>query len=387
MTPMRFCFLLCLLFPVLTFAAPATTQSVSDMIKTFPLESAKLDKPFWRSKTVWGESLLFIAADEDTPAEGTLLLRPSKVRAIRNSRTGEIYEEGRDYHIDAARRRLVLTETSRIPKLNESDLFKKANAPNSLGPKVGDPQTWLLWSEYGFADKQVDVDYDTDESWDGYTPKPSAALSRTVAKLKAAQPLRIVISGDSISAGGNASASHHDAPYQPAYPALLAAGLQEKYRSPISMLNVAVGGLRSEAAMNDLARVIAAAPDLIIVAYGMNDVGLQNPAAYAHNIQQFIDAVRVKCPQTEFILVATSLGNPLWSAIPADQFPKYRDALAALCSDERHIALADMTTLWSQMLARKRYHDLTGNGLNHPNDFGHRLYAEVLLDLVRERSR
>ncbi|MEI7733536.1 MAG: hypothetical protein WCO56_28460 [Verrucomicrobiota bacterium] len=41
-----------------------------------------------------------------------------------------------------------------------------------------------------------------------------------------------------------------------------------------------------------------------------------------------------------------------------------------------------MTTLWSQMMERKRYHDLTGNGVNHPNDFGHRLYAQVLLGLL-----
>jgi len=28
---------------------------------------------------------------------------------------------------------------------------------------------------------------------------------------------------------------------------------------------------------------------------------------------------------------------------------------------------------------RKTHHDLTGNGINHPNDFGHRLYAQVIL--------
>jgi hypothetical protein len=34
------------------------------------------------------------------------------------------------------------------------------------------------------------------------------------------------------------------------------------------------------------------------------------------------------------------------------------------------------------MLDRKRYLDLTGNGVNHPNDFGHRVYAETLLGLL-----
>ena len=31
------------------------------------------------------------------------------------------------------------------------------------------------------------------------------------------------------------------------------------------------------------------------------------------------------------------------------------------------------------MLKNKHDLDLTGNGLNHPNDFGHRLYAQAIL--------
>ena len=46
------------------------------------------------------------------------------------------------------------------------------------------------------------------------------------------------------------------------------------------------------------------------------------------------------------------------------------------------IALADMTSIWTEIVARKKYLDLTGNGLNHPNDFGHRLYAGVILATI-----
>ena len=384
---MRILICLCLVAPMFTLAAAPTTQSVPEMLGHFPLDKAKLTEPFWRSRTVWGESVLFISTGDGSAAEGTLLLRPAKVRSVRNPRTDDVYEEGRDYRIDAARRRLVLTDGSRIPKLAEADLYRKPREPSAAGAKVGDPGTWLLWKENGFADKQVDVDYDTDETWDGFAPKSAAdSLPRTMAKLRACGPLRIAVSGDSISAGGNASALNHAAPFQPAFPALFAAGLEKIYHSPVTMLNVAVGGYRSDQAMIALDQVTDAAPDLVIVAYGMNDVGLRNPALYTQNIQRFIDGVRAKCPEAEFILIATSLGNPQWSAIPSDQFPKYRDALAALCGEDRHIALADMTALWSQILARKRYHDLTGNGLNHPNDFGHRMYAEVLLYLLREES-
>ena len=46
------------------------------------------------------------------------------------------------------------------------------------------------------------------------------------------------------------------------------------------------------------------------------------------------------------------------------------------------VALADMTSFWEEMLEHKRDWDLTGNGVNHPNDFGHRVYAQVLSSLL-----
>jgi hypothetical protein len=65
-----------------------------------------------------------------------------------------------------------------------------------------------------------------------------------------------------------------------------------------------------------------------------------------------------------------------------ERFPAYRDALATLCG--AGAALADVTSMWTDLLARKGVHDLTGNGINHPNDFGHRVYAQVILGLMIE---
>ena len=41
-----------------------------------------------------------------------------------------------------------------------------------------------------------------------------------------------------------------------------------------------------------------------------------------------------------------------------------------------------MTSLWRDLLKTKKFLDLTGNGVNHPNDFGQRLYAQVILDML-----
>jgi acyl-CoA thioesterase-1 len=93
-----------------------------------------------------------------------------------------------------------------------------------------------------------------------------------------------------------------------------------------------------------------------------------------------ISTAREALPDVEFILVASMLGNRDWTILKHDVFPKYRDELAGLC--QPGVTLADMTSVWQEMLRRKQDHDLTGNGVNHPNDFGHRVYAQVIAKLL-----
>ena len=81
--------------------------------------------------------------------------------------------------------------------------------------------------------------------------------------------------------------------------------------------------------------------------------------------------------EIEIILVAPMLGNAEWVHAPREMFPKYRDALAELTGPG--VALADLTAIWETLLKSKHDLDLIGNGLNHPCDFGHRVYAQVLL--------
>ena len=51
------------------------------------------------------------------------------------------------------------------------------------------------------------------------------------------------------------------------------------------------------------------------------------------------------------------------------------------------MALADVTAVWELLLKHKHDLDLTGNGLNHPNDFGHRLYAQAILARIPPGAR
>jgi lysophospholipase L1-like esterase len=132
----------------------------------------------------------------------------------------------------------------------------------------------------------------------------------------------------------------------------------------------------------DLAALLASKPDLLIVAYGMNDVGRKDPVWYGQQTKLILDQAKASCPEIEIILVATMLGNSEWIHTPREMFSLYRDQLRELSGPD--VALADLTEVWKKLLIHKHDLDLTGNGLNHPNDFGHRLYAQAILQLLSE---
>ena len=141
-----------------------------------------------------------------------------------------------------------------------------------------------------------------------------------------------------------------------------------------------MGGWGVPNGLADLDQLLRHQPDLVVIAYGMNDVGRRNPEAYKAGILELITRTRTARPDTEIILVATMLGNDQWTHTPREMFPRYRQALESLCGEG--VALADLTSLWTEMLQRKRDCDLTGNGVNHPSDFGHRVYASAILSLL-----
>jgi lysophospholipase L1-like esterase len=190
----------------------------------------------------------------------------------------------------------------------------------------------------------------------------------------------IALLGDSISTGCNASGWAKVAPFQPPYQELLVLNLQAAYGARITLTNLAVGGTDTAWGLANISKVAETQPALVMLAFGMNDAAGRPASNYQANVRAMIDAVSKTRPETEFILLATMLGNKDWTHLRPELFPQYRDALAAL--GRPGVALADLTSIWTEVLKHKQDWDLTGNGVNHPNDFGHRLYAQVLSALL-----
>lgn len=330
-------------------------------------------QPFWRDDVMLDESCLFVRRG-DRPAQARLLLPCIELLAVTDAGGQTRYQEDVDFTLEADGRTLTLPQDSAIPTLPETALYPPPGAPNAIPYRLGGDR-WLLFSESTlFAEQQMRVTY-RHPGWNGPVPH-SPGLPRTLERLGTGG-LSLVLFGDSISAGANATKLYRIAPHQPPYGDLVAERLREAYAAEVAYTNLSVGGMDSAWGVRQIDAVVAHRPDLVILAWGMNDAsGGRSPTEFAANVRAQMDAVRAARPACDVVLVATMWGNPEWVAARPDLYPAYRDALAGLV--EPGVALADLTTLWGWMLERKRFVDLTGNGVNHPNDFGHRLYADVV---------
>ena len=336
----------------------------------------------WDGGPVHRESVLFVKGATGKPSS-KLVYEIGQVLSLRSADGSQLFQEGRDYQLAAEGGSLVLLPESRIAFLHEAELFPPKGAPKSIGQRAGHPETSLIFDNaHFFHDKQVEVSYvPVDAKWDGYRPTFAGdRLVRTLDKLRAKQLLTIAVSGDSISEGYNASEFTKTPPFQPPYPTLVAAQLETTYGSKVALHNLAVGGWSSRQGVNDLERLLATKPDLVVIAYGMNDVGGRNPEGFRANIEAMLRRIREADARTEVILVAPMTGNSDWAATPPEMFPSYRDALASLQGPG--VVLADLTSIWLRLMERKRHLDLTGNGVNHPDDYGHRVYAQAILALL-----
>ncbi len=272
-----------------------------------------------------------------------------------------IYEEGRDYTLDAASGIVTRTSGSRIPDYAQHVLYGC----------VGFDHT--QYDEYGNHAYFVWVDYETTQGERLAEPNDaSALLPQTRRLLQAGGPLTVVAYGDSITAGGEAS--REGLRYQNRWVEWLCATDGPFPSASIRLLNGATGGDRShEGVLRLQEKVLDHHPDLVLVAYGMND--LATPIdVFEANLHTILRAVRGQ--GAEAILLSTFPPNPAW-AFASGNSEEIAAATVRVAAETR-CAYADVHIVWARVLRRKDLSSLLGNNINHPNDFGHWLYLLAL---------
>ncbi len=333
--------------------------------------------PIWASARMVNETILPVSTN-NTPAAGKLLFAPQGPVSVRNYALDKTYQEGADYVVDG--RILRLLPGSSIPFATREQLYPSVEktAPGTMTSCKGG---YIAYTEGSFwNDRQIAVSYDHPDSWDG--PVPSAGrgtLTDTKTKLKNGKPIKIALLGDSISAGASASKSHP--PYLPGWGELLVSGLRSRVQSEITFVNPSRGGATSGWGMKVAPDfIVPEKPDLCMIAFGMNDANATPVKNYIANIKAIMDMVSAENPDTEFILVASMLRNENWRSL--SPMNGYLAALKELESE--HVAVADVWSVSEYLLKTKRYCDVTGNHVNHPNDFMVRVYAQVAGALLME---
>jgi lysophospholipase L1-like esterase len=320
------------------------------------------------------------------PAWAPLLFPPNRILSVRSSNGKAVYEAGKDYVLEKARGILRLPPGSRIPFKTPGEIYPPAASDlPKYKARRGDPNTWMIFSEkdFCFHNAQEDVTYTHAPGlWKGYVPQfQGEEMPLLLDKLARKQPITLCALGDSITAGWDASRHINIEPFQPAYAELVGLGLERAFGAAVHFRNFAVGGWVSREGLADIGRVTAQLkPDLTLIGFGMNDACGDEMGKFTGNVRGMMEAIRSAASQAEFVLVAPMLPNAEWDAPKMANFPRIRRMLTGLCG--KGVVLADVTSVWAGLLKRKAYLDLTGNGLNHPNDFGHRIYAQTILSLL-----
>lgn len=228
----------------------------------------------------------------------------------------------------------------------------------------------------------------TETAAQAITATTPGRIPKTLAKLASGELVTIVCWGDSVTAGGNASKP------ELRYVDVFAAGLRSRFpKAKIDVHNISAGGSNSRQWLNPekfaykglkgaanparFENVLLAKPDLVTIEF-VNDAGL-SPAQVEETYGEILS--RLKPLGTEVILI-----TPHFTMLRMMGFKNMREAerrpyvLALRDFADRHkLGLADASARWEHLAKEGLpYLTLLDNTINHPDDRGHRLFAEEL---------
>jgi len=321
------------------------------------------------------------------PRSAQLLFQPVDIRTVQRANRSQVFEEGTDYTVDA-NGLISLPPGSRIPVL---DYYAAAIDPNyyRFSDIYGTP-FFSPGGVYKHDTYDIVVTYTYDHAVESLDELAAGhwvtKLTNSLDRLRAQQPLNITFFGDSITFGAQASSlAPGAAPFAPAYPMQIVDELKARFGyDQINYANKAVGGMTSVWGLQEIQQVVDTSPDLVVLAFGMNDAGVVSTATYKQNTEGMIQALRTANPNVSIVLVAEFSPNPEMGGANYSLRAANRDALYDLYSTYENMAFVDVGAVSRQVASRKKFQDFSGNNINHPNDFLHKIYADLILNVFGE---
>lgn len=337
--------------------------------------------PFWKGNLMRYETVFFVG---ETDAARLLYAPKGKVKVYNYGLQTE-YAEGADYVMDGDVIRRV--KGGNLPYMAEEDYFLPSFErfeirvnENAIPAGMSAPRFFRYGEAETFTKAQIAVVYEYDEREN--LPAPTGKkerFSRFLEKRQRGEDTAVLFYGDSITTGCNSSGLPQGgevAPFAESFPEMVTKTLGKN----VKLINTAVGGWSVQNGWDAVdERVKAHQADVFVLAFGMNN-GWTSPEEFQEVTEKIVLAYREKNPDGEVVLVSTTLPNTDSNWVGNQ--PAFAKTLYELEEKYPFCAVADMTAFHRALLAKKRYRDMTGNNVNHPNDFLARAYAQVILQTI-----
>lgn len=360
--------------------------------------------PFWKSNIMYNECLTF--EEHDGNISGKLLFVPTRIISVIDVTHKQEYVEGVDYEWVEGTNELKWLEGSSIPYFYEGSLDGIAEPGGTTYVPSGswDDQNrqrlgGVLYCVGEFYyEKQISVTYEYDLSQvedQGvlYAPYQGERLEKTLSKLENGENLKVLVYGDSVWAGCDASSMYGRAPNLPPIDRLFTEALQSRTTGTVSFQNIAVGGWGYEDGLAALSGPVTKNGmtkdysnsyegfDLLVLSFGGNN-GNATADQVTEGLQQIIEKIRTKNPDIEVLLVSPGRANP-----DAQGFTGNKGTFGAAYqtfADEHGYAYVNMYAIHESILQYKDYSATSGNNINHPNDWRIRVYVMNMLATMFE---
>ena len=340
--------------------------------------------PVWEGNVVYYETVLFVGEEDIAP----LLYPIEEIIGVYNYGLDVEYEIGVDFEIiNGSIKRL---KGGRMPYCPTDEYYLDVQAQHPISivnnrEKAPVGKKFLNFGEKdSFTRYQVAITYRHAGGNEKIIPKGKKhKFNGFVEKLKRGLA-SIIFYGDSITTGCNSSGTDMGGmvkPFAESFPIMVHKKLQNTFDAKIEYKNTAVGGWSTLEGVNAFSeRVLNGEYDLLILAFGMNDARTE-VSTYKERIEKMILDFKEKNIAGEVLLISTTYPNTESDWVKNQ--PLFSSALQELERKYSFVGLADMTKMHYNLLETgKRYRDMTGNNVNHPNDFLARIYAQVVLKTI-----
>jgi len=337
---------------------------------------------YWSGNTVYNESVYPMTTKTGENEVIQLLYPATKIIEVRSSDLKTLYKEGKDYTLVDGKLVIPSGSSIRVNDYNKYYLTEELPGQSMKAPNNG----YIYFSEGAvFHNAQIAVTYQHSSKWSGPVPaKQGSELPKLQERIAEKSALTVVFFGDSISCGANASSTVGASPYTPKWTEMFEEYLEQQ-GVVVTAYNTSVGGqVSSYGALYTRQKVTRYNPDLVVLGWGMNDASSWNNTSiqqYYENMKAMIIQIRNANPNCEIILLGSMFPNS--EAIEfVGPIEEYTDELKKLANEYDGVVLANMSEIHKHILTRKNYRDITGNNVNHPNDFVSRMYTQVLLETI-----